>query len=579
MRTACWSGCCRLLVLYGVAALLLLWTPQAAQAADPAVEGQYAATKPAPFRAMHAHMLPTGKVMFWDAYDQADHAQLWDPSSESFTPAAQAGYNIFCSGFSFLPNGHLLVTGGHIADFVGLANAATYNPFTNTWTPLPDMRDGRWYPTNTPLPNGDALVVSGQIDNTQGMNPWPQVWQPQTGTWRDLTSAPLGLPFYPYMYVAPNGKVFLAGPGQTTRYLDTASTGAWSVVANNTFGDRTWGSSAMYGPGQVMIAGGTKCAAYDSGCDSTPTNTVELIDLNSGAPAWRPAASMTYPRKQHNMTLLPDGQVLVTGGSNGAEPPPEVPSPVLAAEMWDPATGTWTPLARLSVARAYHAVALLLPDGRVFSAGGNFDGSYEVFSPPYLFKGTRPTITSAPTAVGYGQTFVVATPEAASITKVTLLALGTVTHAFNQGQRLTFLTFTPGSGGLNVTMPASAALAPPGYYMLFIVNGNGVPSVATFVQVQAAVEPPPAAPSGLTATRASNKSIDLRWQDNATNESGFQIEQSTDGVNFSRIRTVGANVTTFTNTGLRRGVRYFYRVRAYNSSGNSPYSDVASATP
>jgi hypothetical protein len=542
------------------------------------------------FKAIHAHLLPTGKLMFWDMYNYADFPQLWDPSS-GFTNAAQSGDNIFCSGFSFLPNGHLLVTGGHIADFVGLADASTYNPFTNTWTQRPDMVDGRWYPTNMPLPTGEALVVSGQIDNTQGMNTWPQVWQPQTGTWRTLTNAGLGLPFYPYMYVAPNGKVFMAGPGQTTRYLDTAGTGTWSVVANNNFGDRTWGSSAMYEPGKIIIAGGTNCPPYNDSCNSTPTATAERIDLTSATPVWSAAAPMNYARKQHNMTLLPDGTVLVTGGSNGTGlPAADADSPVLPAEMWNPATNTWTPLASLSVARAYHAVAVLLPDGRVFSAGGNFDTTYEIFSPPYLCteRGCdpetgkpRPTITSvSSTTVGHGQTFVVTTPNAANIRKVTLLALGTVTHAFNQGQRITFLTFTPGSGSLNVTMPGTTALAPPGYYMLFLVNDMGVPSVATFVQVPAPVELPPAAPSGLTVTPVSNSRLKLTWVDNANNESGFKIERSKSATTgFAQIRTVGANITAFTNTGLTQGVRYYYRVRAYNSSGNSPYSNVASAIP
>jgi galactose oxidase len=481
------SGLCRSIRFLAV--LLTPWAlPSTALAqADPAIVGAYSATLPTPFRAIHAHMLPTGKVMFWDSYDNADHAQLWDPATGSFTPAAQAGYNIFCSGFSFLPDGKLLVTGGHIADYVGLSNASLYDPFANTWQPLPAMSDGRWYPTNTALPNGDALVVSGQTDNTVGMNPLPQVFQAGSGTWRNLTGATLVLPFYPYMYAAPNGKVFAAGPDSKSRYLDTTGSGAWTFFADNRYGSRTWGSSAMYQSGKVMVSGGSGCAAYDYSCGLTPTNTAEIIDLNAAVPAWTYAAPMMYPRKQHNTTILPDGTLLVTGGSAGSEGPAAttLTSPVYPAELWNPTTNQWATLASLTVARAYHAVALLLPDGRVFSAGGNYDSSYEVFSPPYLFKGARPRIRSAPATVTRGQTAFIGTPDAKTISKVAMLALGTVTHTFNAGQRINFLTFSQGSGGINVTFPSNANLAPPGYYMFFLLNKSGVPSVASIVRVGA----------------------------------------------------------------------------------------------
>jgi hypothetical protein len=129
---------------------------------------------------------------------------------------------------------------------VGIANAYRYNPFTNSWTRLPDMNNKRWYPTNTTLPNGDMLVVSGWIDTQQGVNVEPQVWQTATSSWRNLTSAHLALPFYPFMHVAPNGKVFCAGPSQTTRYLDATGTGAWSLVGSSNFDTRNWGSTVMY---------------------------------------------------------------------------------------------------------------------------------------------------------------------------------------------------------------------------------------------------------------------------------------------------------------------------------------------
>ena len=224
---------CALLTLFG--------PPLHTQAPpDPSVVGQWSTVETWPIVPVHAQMLPTGKVMF---YPYTDGPFLWDPATHAIEPAAPAGFNLFCTGHSFLPDGRLFVAGGHLANNVGLPNAAVYNPFTNSWTSAPPMNAGRWYPTNTTLPNGDVLVVSGDVDRTVWVNVLPQVWQIATGTWRDLTSAQLALPLYPFMFVAPDGRVFNAGPQQTSRLLNASGNGAWSFVANNNFGLRDYGSS------------------------------------------------------------------------------------------------------------------------------------------------------------------------------------------------------------------------------------------------------------------------------------------------------------------------------------------------
>jgi len=383
------------------------------------------------------------------------------------------------------------------------------------------------------------------------------------------------------MFLAPNGKVFNAGPNQTTRYLDTSGSGTWTVVGNNNYGSRNWGSAVMYEPGKVLIAGGIRGDFYGSASAVAPTATAEAIDLNAPSPSWQYVASMAFPRKHHNLTLLPDGKVLVTGGSSGSEDTnSNSGNPAYAAEMWNPVTNSWTTLASNTVYRGYHATALLLPDGRVVSAGGDNGGaSAEVYSPPYLFQGARPTITAAPANVGYSQTFFAGTPDA-SITKVTLLPLSAVTHTNNMGQRINTLSFSPTTGGLNVTVPSSANQCPPGYYMLFILNGTGVPSVAKIIRIDSAAPTPPAAPSNLTATAASSSQINLSWTDNSNNEDGFRIErcQGVGCANFAEITTVGANATSYLNTGLTASTAYQYRVRAYSSPGNSAYSNIASAT-
>jgi hypothetical protein len=458
------------------------------------VMGEWSAAFPWPVVAIHQHLLPNGKVLSWSD----GPAVVWNPADGSFTPIANTSTNLFCTGHSHLADGRLFVAGGHISDRFGSEDTNLFDPVTQTWTSGPRMTGGRWYPTNTTLANGDVLVVGGSPTNTS-MNKLPQIYQPASGTFRNLTSAirsPGSL--YPYMFLAPNGKVFRAAPVAKSRFLTTTGTGKWEASATSHSGDRNYGTAVLYDVGKVLIAGG----GGNKAGGPAPTNTAEVIDLNAANPAWRVTNPMNYRRRQLNSTLLPDGKVLVTGGTswpgfNNAK------GSVFAAEMWDPATEHWTIMASMHVRRQYHSTALLLPDGRVLSAGGGRPAASglkppdqdhldaELYSPPYLFNsdGTlaaRPLIDDAPADVGYGETFFVQTPDAGQIIKVTWLRLGSVTHDFNQDQRINRLTFSIAPGlpaGLNVTAPSNANLAPPGHYLLFLVNGNGVPSVARIVQI------------------------------------------------------------------------------------------------
>jgi hypothetical protein len=219
--------------------------------------------------------------------------------------------------------------------------------------------------------------------------------------------------------------------------------------------------------------------------------TTHVLDMTQSQPAWRQTAPMAFPRSFHNFTILPDGNVLVTGGGATTDPFNQSQA-VLAAELWSPATETWTTMASGSVPRLYHSNALLLPDGRVLiNGGGRFGGGAiddklngEIYSPPYLFKGPRPTITSAPNLIAYNVNFSVVTPNAAQIASVSLIPLGTVTHGFNTNQRYLSLSFQPNGSGLDVQAPANANIAPPGFYMLFILDANGIPSVAAILRLQ-----------------------------------------------------------------------------------------------
>jgi galactose oxidase len=442
------------------------------------VTGQWAPVQTWPFMAAHAHLLSNGSVLFWPSFGNGNNPTLWNPATNSFSTPPKAPYNIFCSGHSMLQDGRLFDAGGHAGNQSdGLISSSVYDPGLNTWTQMSDMNAPRWYPTNTTLPNGDVLVVSGYT-TTGTFNTLPQMWHPATNTWLSLTNAQLMQSLYPMMFVAPNGNVFNVGPDRITRSLNTSGTGAWTTIGNfNYSGTRDYGSSAIF-DGKVLLAGGD-----GSGTSAPATNSAEMIDLTAATPIWQSTSSMSIARRQFNLTILADGKLLASGGSGGFGFDNQN-SPVYPSEMWDPATGKWTTMDSITVYRGYHSTALLLPDGRVLSAGGEQTGaSAEIYSPPYLFKGARPTITSGPSSVKYGQVFLVGTPDVTNISQVTWIRLSSVTHSFNQNQRLNHLQFTQATGGLNITAPANGNLAPPGYYMLFLVNSNGVPSVASIIQI------------------------------------------------------------------------------------------------
>ena len=437
--------------------------------------GQWSSVIPAPIVQLHVHLLRDGRVLSWG---RNGDPQVWDPSTGTFTAVPSPSW-LFCAGHDFLPDGRLLVAGGHITDGLGLPNTNLFDPSTGSWQTGPPMAYGRWYPTNTTLPNGDVLTVAG-TDQNGAVVTIPEIWN---GTsWRQLTTASLSLEYYPRDFVAPDGRVFDAGEEQPSRWLDVTGTGRWTDgPSRNEPGWRSYGSAVMYEPGKILYAGGG---------EDPPTNTAEVIDLNDASPAWRYTGSMAYARRHMNATILPTGDVLVTGGTS-APGFNNFAGAVHVAELWNPTTGTWTTLASNQVNRLYHSTSLLLPDGRVLHTGSG-DGasaprelSYELYSPPYLFQGARPGITGAtPATVAYGQTLVVETPDAASIAKVTFIRTGSVTHAFDQAGRLVPLAFSPVSGGVSVTLPGSHTTAPPGPYVLFLVNGNGVPSIGRIMVLQ-----------------------------------------------------------------------------------------------
>jgi Domain of unknown function (DUF1929)/Ricin-type beta-trefoil lectin domain-like len=445
-----------------------------------------------PVYAIHMALMSDGKVTAWEGSN--NDVTLWDPNSNSFTPLPSPGNghnSIFCSSHTHLPNGNLLTSTGAIG--VSDPKVSLFNYNSRSWSAIGNLKYGRYYPSTTMMANGNVLVSGGGAVEPDGSSlEVPELYE--NGAWRSLPGAKLDFTrnykeynyyyssFYPWIQPAPNGQLFYAGSDSLLRYINPTGAGSVQTVGERDGTLRDYGSYAMYSTGKLLIAGG-----------GNSVKTAYTIDINAGQPQVRQTASMNYGRRQQNLTILANGEVMVTGGhSAGGQIQASAAGAVYAGEIWNPATGAWRTVASMGRRREYHSSALLLPDGRLVAAGGtcntcSLEKNAEIYSPPYLFNpnGTlaaRPVINNAPGQVNYGQGFSIASSQQ-NITKVHLIKLGSVTHATNFDQRLVPLRFSVAGNTLNITAPASGNIAPPGHYMLFTVNSDGVPSVAKIVRI------------------------------------------------------------------------------------------------
>jgi len=508
------SPALRAMVLVATLAIIFVSSPAAHAQAN--VQGTWQ-TLPTlmPINPVHTALMHNGKILLVSGsgnYPQQTtfNAGVWDTSNNTVTTQT-VGWDMFCNGMVVLPDGRPMIVGGNLQydPFFGWNRTAIYNPVTDKLIDMEDMAHGRWYPTDTILGDGRLLTFSG-LDEGSSTNTQTEIYTVGSG-WASPVAAPWTPPLYPRLHLLPNGKVFYSGSTTQSRTFDPANN-TWSgVIATTNYGGiRTYGSSVLlpltpangYTP-KVMIFGG----------GNPSTKSTEIIDLSAGTPAWVNGPDMSQPRIEMNATLLPNGKVLTVGGSLNDE---DTSTASLQADLYDPATNTMGSGGSNAFPRLYHSVSLLLPDATVWVAGGNptrgsFENHVEIYTPPYLYQAngtlaTRPSITSvAPAAIGYGTGFIVNSPDAANIASVVLMRDGSVTHAFDMDQRLVGLTFTVGSGLLNVTGPPNKNIAPPGYYMLFILNNAGVPSVARFVQISAT--PTDIPPTGAITSPATDVAI------------------------------------------------------------------------
>jgi len=498
------------------AAIASFGLDRVAAQAPPNVQGQWAtASLLMPINPVHIAVTHTGTVLVVAgsgnvATETNFRAAVWDLAAGTIT-TQPVGWDMFCNAIVALPDGRLLVNGGTLQydPFHGQPRNTVFDPALGVFSDVQNMAHGRWYPTVTALGDGRIMTFSG-LNETGGTNSAVEIYTPGTG-WSAEFAAGWTPPLYPRMHLLPDGRVFYSGSGTGSRFFNPA-THAWTgVVANTNYANgRMYGASVLL---PLTPANGYRPRVMIMGGGSPATVTTEIIDLSAPTPQWQFGPAMSQPRIEMNATILPNGKVLAMGGSLNDE---DAATASLNADLYDPATNTFSPAGSNSFARLYHSGSLLLPDATVMLTGGNpARGSYEqhteIYSPPYLFnsdgtRAARPAITDvSPAAFNYGGSFQVFTPAAASIGSVVLMRPGAATHAFDMEQRLVGLSFTAGAGVLNVTAPPNGNIAPPGYYMLFALTSGGVPSVATFVHLSAGA--PNQAPTATITNPASNVSI------------------------------------------------------------------------
>jgi len=443
--------------------------------------------------------------------------------------------DIAASGESILADGRVFFAGGVLAHpdnshpfDRGLNKAFTFDPLTDSWGPTLQLSGGRWYPSTVTLPDGRVVILGGR--NASGLGPGPthgynntlevfdpRVVQPADPIVHDYVNGTRHTGLYPRLFVMPDGRVLLSGPDATdTAVLDpsalssSGTTSAWQDYPPLRQ-DRRYGNAVLVpsasplGSTRVESIGGFHISRHDRHPVTDTTESVSMLDPQAG---WTAGPSLNVPRAFENTVLLPDLSMVTIGGGAGPSGVPylslynvgnaRAAAQLRRVELWNPRSQRWSLGPPEAQSRAYHSVALLLPDGRVLSAGDDYHedlyydqhpprdrrliGTAQIWSPPYLFHGPRPAILSGPDTISWAQQFALKIRGEAR--RAVLIAPGAVTHAVDFNQRLVSLrVVSSGAGQMTLVAPPNADVAPPGPYMLFVLNDRGVPGVAKWVQL------------------------------------------------------------------------------------------------
>ena len=495
--------------------------------------------------AVHLALLKTGKAaMFSGSHEEISNwnkgeSSIWDPQNPDASCDPHLERNLFCSGHCQLPDGRLFVAGGQstfndvpsiILSFLGLLPLAlkitgkeaadhdlhTFDPTTEKWTYQGKMHRARWYPTCVTLPDGKALIVSGTWAHAYHavfggfINLDYEIFDPLTNTISAPKKFVNRMDMYPFLQVLPGGMLFVHSEDRTT-FWDIATQ---KMLPGVEFHNKSHGTRTYPGMGSCVLlplepnADKAKILAVGGSTELKPSNrtpatnvaeifTADLGDIAS-SPGWEKVFPNPLQRFLCDSVLLPDGTVLVTNGAKMGVAD-DNKEEVMEIELFNPVSNSFSVVDRLEKPRLYHSSAVLLPDGRVVVAGStghiwlhasfspdrHFEHIVEVVTPPYLAGNPdRPSITSSPSIVSYNSSFEVTTEEPSDIRTVSLVRLSSTTHNNNMDQRCIMLDKQDiGSGRLRLTSPKDGTWAPPGHYILFIVNNAGVPSIGKVVKV------------------------------------------------------------------------------------------------
>jgi YVTN family beta-propeller protein len=498
--------------------------------------GMWSATQAWPLNGLHAVLLPNGRVLTYGtptgaaATQDGRYFDVWDPGQGFAAVSHRTTYraeqvNSFCSSATFLADGRLLVSGGNSP-----LDSSEFTPADGSVTSaLSHLADERWYGTMLTLRDGRPIMLGGSTPygalrayqdplaaiNGGTVSMTPEVFEAGSG-WRSLFGAYSREAFgpdhhrywYPRAWVAPSGELFGIS-SEKMWYLDPTGDGVVRVAGDFKTGVDSLtrpnigptSAAVMFAPGRVLQVGGN---GYHDGHATPSSALATVVDINGPSPVVSETAAMNFPRQWPSATVLPDGRVAVTGGTrfgnNGGT------DAVYEAELWNPASGSWTIGPRAAQVRVYHSAAILMPNGVVLSTGGGAPGpvnnlNAEIYYPPYLFRTTagggaelapRPTLTAVSALrADYGASVEVDLASGDSGSKVVLIGASSVTHSFNTTQRRLELAFTQVGSRMAVAMPASANQAPPGYYVLFVLDAAGVPSNGVILALGSGTAAPP----------------------------------------------------------------------------------------
>ncbi|MER7761849.1 discoidin domain-containing protein [Streptomyces sp. NPDC097619] len=474
--------------------------------AAPAVHGSWDRIIGFPLVPVATAVLPGDKLLAWSAYavdrfgGSSGYTQtaVFDLKTGRVTQRRidNTGHDMFCPGIAMLADGRVLVTGGSNAE-----KASIYDPATDAWSTTTRMNTARGYQAMTLLSTGEAFVLGGSWSGAAG-DKGGEVWSPDTRTWRSLPGVPAAPALtadpagayradnHMWLYGTSGGRVLQLGPSRQMNWITTTGNGSITPVGPRADSqDAMTGNAVAYDIGKLLTLGGSP--AYEN---SPATRRAYTVAVEGTAVRAARTGDMRHPRAFGNSVVLPDGKVAVFGGQAYPVPFSDATS-VLTPELWDPATGTFTPLATMAVPRNYHSVANLLPDGRVFSGGGGLCGDCAtnhadgaVFTPPYLLEADgsprpRPVITGGVpprAAAGTALTLTTGSP----VSSFVLMRAAAATHSTDNDQRRVPLVSAPaGTGAYTVSLPADTGVVLPGTYMLFALDAQGVPSIARFLTV------------------------------------------------------------------------------------------------